>query len=79
MKDKDSTLTLLLSSALNKDLPLKERAEKIRDCARQLYLSSESSSFKSACFEVIRENDPIALLMAIERATIEILEITENE
>lgn len=62
------TFTLFLSNAINRELPIKERAAKIRKCAKLINGSTKEKSLKSACRSLRNQkNDPL-VISAIEQA-----------
>lgn len=63
-----NTLTLLLSNAINRDLPDKQRADKIRKCAKTINNKTTEKSLKNACKALRNQKNDTLVISSIERA-----------
>ncbi len=65
---RDDTLTLLLSSAVNRHLSIKEQAQKIRKCAKSICARTKDKPLKNACKSIRNEKSDIMIVKAIDNA-----------
>ena len=65
---RDDTLTLLLSSAVNRHLSIKEQAQKIRKCAKSISARTKDKPLKNACRSIRNEKSDILVVKAIDNA-----------
>tara|TARA_R110000744_G_scaffold20470_4_gene53758 strand:- start:444 stop:692 length:249 start_codon:yes stop_codon:yes gene_type:complete len=62
------TFTLFLSNAINRELPIKERAAKIRKCAKLINGSTKEKSLKLACRALRNQKIDSLVISAMEEA-----------
>lgn len=64
----DDPITLFLCYMCNKENTVRERAAKIRKCAKYLNSITKDKTFKSALKAIRNNKDDHAILLAVERA-----------
>lgn len=64
----DDTLTLLLSSAMNRYLGESEQARKIRKCAKVISQRTKDKPLKNACKRLRNEKNDCLVIKAIDNA-----------
>ena len=64
----DNTLTLFLSNAINRDLSIRDRAAKIRKCAKLISNVTTEKSLKLACRALRNQKNDQMVISSIEKA-----------
>ena len=63
-----SSMTLFLCYACNHSLSVKERASKLRKCAKNISAKVSDKSFKIALKAIRNNKDDLAILKAVDKA-----------